>query len=85
MSTIFAGGYRRGAPAECPNECQNVDSQKYRLSEYHYSKLAGSQSLNKCRPDGIENQTFKKRAVRRCLSAPDFAPFLNCNNCQGIY
>jgi len=73
MSTIFSG-YRRGAPAECPTE------NRYRLSEYHYSKLAGSQSLNKCR---AEESPVKRCSVRRCLSAPDLAPLLSCQNCHG--
>lgn len=81
MSTIFSGGYTRAG--DCQSDCTPSDdgSQRYRLSEYHYSKLAASQSLNKCQLETIDTPA-KRRTIRRCLSAPDVAPFLNCNNCQ---
>ena len=84
LSTIFAGDYLRCDKSET-SSISSV-TKRYRLSEYHYSKLAESQSLQKCTTEAISenrdgNENYQK-IIRRCLSAPD-VKLLNCENCQG--
>jgi len=83
LSTIFAGDYLRCDKSET-SSISSV-TKRYRLSEYHYSKLAESQSLQKCTTEGIsenrdDTENYQK-IIRRCLSAPD-VKLLNCENCQ---
>ena len=89
ISTIFAGGYSR-CNETSKSQGGSSSSQKYRLSEYHYSNLAGSQSLDQFpgdKPPEIYATLPEKpkRPLRNCLSVPDFAQLFNCDNCQGNY